>query len=180
MEKSWIFWNFEIFWNFWKSHGILTKIGTGWNFVISGIKILRVFSDFRVGHEKSWKSHGILSLRFRSNPVKSKVSRNKNGLHLGNVWAPLSQVVFLANTFTLVHGLPSLYSFQIHCDCKTGTRLNRGPAHPVYSCTPGWQMGRIPIQSSIDLCTDLHDWCHNGIRDHIKSSQCYFNLNFLG
>ncbi len=29
MEKSWIFWNFEIFWNFWKSHGILTKNGQG-------------------------------------------------------------------------------------------------------------------------------------------------------
>ncbi len=26
MEKSWIFWNFEIFWNFWKSHGISLKI----------------------------------------------------------------------------------------------------------------------------------------------------------
>ncbi len=22
MEKSWNFWNFKIFWNFWKSHGI--------------------------------------------------------------------------------------------------------------------------------------------------------------
>ncbi len=29
MEKSWNSWNFEIFWNFWKSHGILTNIVKG-------------------------------------------------------------------------------------------------------------------------------------------------------
>ncbi len=29
MEKSWNFWNFEIFLNFWKSHGISPKIDEG-------------------------------------------------------------------------------------------------------------------------------------------------------
>ncbi len=50
MEKSWMFWNFEIFWNFWKSHGIFIKNGQG-----NG-KVL----EFLNWSKKSWKTHGIL------------------------------------------------------------------------------------------------------------------------
>ncbi len=50
MEKSLIFWNFEIFWNFWKSHGILTKNGEGLGKVMEFLDLTK----------KSWKSHGIL------------------------------------------------------------------------------------------------------------------------
>ncbi len=50
MEKSWILWNFEIFWKFWKSHGILTKNGQG------HAKVM----EFLNWSKKSWKSHGIL------------------------------------------------------------------------------------------------------------------------
>ncbi len=67
MEKSWIFWNFEIFWNFWKSLGILTKNGQGhgkdiqltcmsisrsWNFVM-----------------RSWKNQGKVTEFCRDNFV---------------------------------------------------------------------------------------------------------------
>ncbi len=51
MEKSWIFWNFEIFW---KSHGILTKNGQGLGKVM----------EFLNWNKKSWKNHGILQTNF--------------------------------------------------------------------------------------------------------------------
>ncbi len=47
MEKSWILWNFESFWNFWKSHGILTKNGQGHGKVME-------FLDWSKKSEKSW------------------------------------------------------------------------------------------------------------------------------
>ncbi len=50
MGKSWIFWNIEKFWNFWKTHGILTKNGQG-----HGKDI-----EFLNSSKKSWKNHGIL------------------------------------------------------------------------------------------------------------------------
>ncbi len=50
--KSWIFWNFEIFWNFWKSHGILTKNKQGHGKVI----------EFLNWGKKSWKNHGIVQI----------------------------------------------------------------------------------------------------------------------
>ncbi len=93
MEKSWNFWNFEIFWNFWKSHGISPKIDEGhgkvmefWNY---GKKSwdLHIYKSSPIPGKKnptnrfcphslwswnfvvrSWKSHGILSQKFRGNP----------------------------------------------------------------------------------------------------------------
>ena len=50
IEKSWVFWNFEIFWNFWKSYGILTKNGQGHGKVMEFLNLSK----------KSWKNHGIL------------------------------------------------------------------------------------------------------------------------
>ncbi len=61
MEKSWIFWNFEIFWNFWKSHGILTKNGQGHG------KVIEFLNLSKKSHEKIMESrimnHELTPLR---------------------------------------------------------------------------------------------------------------------
>ena len=99
MEKSWIFWNFEIFWNFWKSHGILTKNGQGHGKVMDFLncskkswKIMEFYKQILNSHELvplcgsfsrsncrvCWlRGHGILlyghGRQFRGNPERATI-----------------------------------------------------------------------------------------------------------
>ncbi len=60
MEESW---NFEIFWNFWKSHVILTKIAKGHGKVM----------EFLNWSRKSWKSHSGIFSRLSVENIYGKV-----------------------------------------------------------------------------------------------------------
>ncbi len=71
VEKSWNFWNFEIFLNFWKSHGISPKIDKGHGKVMEFKIQLMCMSIKRSWNFviQSWKSHGKVMEFCRDNFV---------------------------------------------------------------------------------------------------------------